>query len=144
MEGAHDIDKGINLEHFSLQVYPTKIRTELSLTEPSCLVTDRVRSTREGYVLARVCPSIHPSICPHLGGVPPPGPAGGVPRQERDTPMGVPHLGYPHQTWPGGTPTGGYPTSGTPLSDLAGGYPDGGVPHLGYPPRPGLTVPHLE
>ena len=30
--------------------------------------TDRLRSMREGYVLTRVCPSIHPSVCPHLGG----------------------------------------------------------------------------
>ena len=26
-------------------------------------ITDRVRSTREGYVLTHVCPSIHPSVC---------------------------------------------------------------------------------
>ena len=30
-------------------------------------ITDRVRSTREGYVLTRVCPSIHPSICLSTG-----------------------------------------------------------------------------
>ena len=41
----------------------------------STIVTDRVRSTREGYVLTRVCPS----ICLSTGGegVPQPGPAGG-------------------------------------------------------------------
>ena len=45
-------------------------------------ITDRVRSTREGYVLGRVCPSVclstpgggYPS--PGPGGVPQPGPGG--------------------------------------------------------------------
>ena len=31
-------------------------------------ITARVRSTREGNVLTRVCPSIHPSVCPQGGG----------------------------------------------------------------------------
>ena len=67
----------------------------------------------------RVCPSIHPSVCPHLagwgeGGIPRPGPKssqGGYPSQvqARGTPCrGVPHLGYntapPHWTWPGVVP----------------------------------------
>ena len=72
------------------------------------IFTDRVRSTREGYVLTRVCPS----VCPHLRGVPWPGPAGGV--------------------------SGGYPTLGTTPSDLAGGVPRWGVPQVPPPPaRPG-------
>ena len=87
------------------------------------LITDRVRSTREGYVLTRVCPSIHPSVCPHLGG-------GGTPA--RFSPPRVPPTsGHPP---PPVGPGRGYPTSGTPPpSDLAGGYPDGGVPHLPPP-----------
>ena len=116
------------------------------------LVTDRLRSTREGYVLTRVCPSIHPSIhlsvCPHLGGG-----GGGTPaRLNWGVPLpGVPNRGYPtsgiplsdlrylHWTWPGGTLMG-YPTLGTPLSDLARGIPQqGGYPTLGTPlVRPGL------
>ena len=32
------------------------------------IITARVRSTREGNVLTRVCPSIHPQICVHRGG----------------------------------------------------------------------------
>ena len=78
------------------------------------IITDRVRSTREGNVLTRVCPS----ICLSTPG------------------------GYPSQVQAGGTPArsdqgvplpGGYPTSGTPLSDLVGRGT-----HLRYPPiRPG-------
>ena len=39
------------------------------LIAPIALFTARVRSTREGNVLTRVCPSIHPSVCPQGGGV---------------------------------------------------------------------------
>ena len=69
----------------------------LGETSDENIVTDRVRSTREGYVLTHVCPS----VCPHLeGGVPQPGPGGGE--------------GYPSQVQAGGgTPTGG---GGTPPS----------------------------
>ena len=65
--------------------------------------------------------SVHPSVCPHLGGEPWPGPDGrGVPLPRGHPTLGtpfrpgwrVPHLGYPCQTW--------------------GGYPAWGVPHLGY------------
>ena len=98
-------------------------------------ITDHVRSTREGYVLTRVCPSICLSTPRRRGGTPARFRQGEVPQ-----PGGVPEPG----------PGGGYPTSGTPPpSDLAGGgtltggylaggYPNRGVPHLRYPPvRPG-------
>ena len=112
-----------------------------------CIVTDRVRSTREGYVLTRVCPSIHPSVCPHLGG-------GGTPARSRQreypsqvqvegTPTGgYPTSGTPHQTWPGGTRPGGYPTSGTPpVRPGQGGTLTGGTPPQVPPVRPGWGVP---
>ena len=127
--------------------------------------TNRIRSTREGYVLTRVCPSICLSVCPHLvggtparsrWGVPQPGPGkvipcSGVPHLSRVPPAwtwhgGVPHLGYPlpHQTWLG-VPLLGVPHLRPPQSDLAKGVPlPGEVPHLGYtspPMRPGGQVP---
>ena len=93
----------------------------VALTGIRWIFTDRVRSTREGNVLTRVCPSIclstlgvghpnqvqvgsTPARSSRGGGVPQPGPA-----------QGVPHLGYP------------------PPSDLAGRFPPagGGVSHLG-------------
>ena len=64
---------------------------------------------REGNVLTRVCPSIHPSVCPQ-GGTPP-GLEGGYPTQVRIRGVpwpgldgGVPKVGYPlpRQGW--GTP----------------------------------------
>ena len=90
------------------------------------IFTDRVRSTREGYVLTRVSSSIHPSVCPHLGGVTEPGPGGrgtpaksmwgggllGVtPPQVPPSDLGVPHLRYLSSDLVRGVPTGGYPTS---------------------------------
>ena len=104
------------------------------------LITDRVRSTREGYVLTRVCPSIHPSVCPYLGGtsarsrqgwVPQPGP--GMSYPDGGTPPWV-----PHQTWLGDTPTGGVPLLHW---TWPGAYPDGVYPTLDtpsvwYPPPP--------
>ena len=130
-----------------------------------CIITDCVRSTREGYVL--MCLSVDDSVCPHVGGVPRPGPGRGVPLPgpAREvprwgyptsgnppirpgwggTPLGwVPHLRYPPVRpgwgipWPG--PAGGIPHLGYPPSDLTRG-----VPHLGYPSHqtwPG--VPHLR
>ena len=87
---------------------------------------------REGYVLTRVCPS----VCPHLGGgVPQPGPDGGVYPSQGDTPLWVPPVGPGH----GGTPAGGVPHLRYPLSDLAGGYPTLGTPPVG----PGWGVPLL-
>ena len=110
---------------------------------------------REGNVLTRVCPSIHPSVCPYLGGIPHPGPGRGRGTPARSS-LGGPHLGYP--PWSdlaGGTPPqvppsdlagvplpGGTPHQVTPPSNLAGGYPCWGVPHLGYPLiGPGQEVP---
>ena len=104
------------------------------------IITDRLRSTREGYVLTRVCPSIHPSVCPHLGGYP-----------SQVHPEGVPHLRYPHQTWLGGYPNGGYPDEGypnggtppqvPPLDLGTQGVPQWGVPHLGYPRQTWSGIP---
>ena len=54
---------------------------------------------REGYVLTHVCPSIHLSVCPHLGG--------GTPA--RSSPGGTPSW-----IWLGGISTGGTLTGGTP------------------------------
>ena len=87
------------------------------------IITDRVRSTREGYVLTRVCPSIRPSVHKGRGGVPQPGPDRGVPQ------LGVP----PGQGW--GTSQQG----GTSLARM--GYPPpAGVP----PPLPASTGQHME
>ena len=116
----------------------------------------------EGNVFTRVCPSIHPSVCPHRGGGTPArsrqGGVGGYPSQVQagGTPMGyhlgypigpggyrrVPHLGYPHWTWLVGYPSMGYPPRVPSLPDLAGGYPNGGVHHLRYPHQtwPGGTL----
>ena len=79
---------------------------------------------REGYVLTRVCLSVH------TGG------GGGTPARSRR------EGGTPARSSRGVPPARGYPTSGTPHlryppgSDLAGGYPDGGIPHLRYTPLP--------
>ena len=81
---------------------------------------------REGNVFTRVCPSIHQSVCPHLGRGGTPAQGGTPPRVSPVRPgwgWGVP----PQSDLAGGTPAGGYPTSGPPLSDL----PGGGVPHVG-------------
>ena len=121
--------------------------------------TARVRSTREGNVLTRVCVSVHTCgggggvphlrsggrVVPHsrsgggypsqvwLGGYPIPGLGGGYP---------VPGLGLggtPSQVWPGGYPISGWGTQGTPYPDLEyPGYPPP-RPGMGYPPpRPGM------
>ena len=80
---------------------------------------------REGYVLTRVCPS----VCPHLVGVPRPGPdgGGGVPQPGLG---GYPSQvqargGVPQPGLTGGAPARGYPTSGTllPLDWGGGGTP---------------------
>ena len=110
-------------------------------------LTDRVRSTREGYVLTRVCTSIHLSVCPHLGGYPGQVQPGGVPQPGGIPPWippirpgrggiswwGYPTSGTPHQTW-----LGGYPTSGPPCwtwlgGSLTRGYPTSGSPHQTWP-----------
>ena len=110
------------------------------------IITDRVRSTREGNVLIRVCPS----ICLYTSRGVTPARSGG----------GVPHLGYPPSDLVGGTPARGYPSvrpghGGTPARGTPPWvppvrpdrvYPCQGVPHpgvtgvpqFGYPPiRPG-------
>ena len=113
-------------------------------------ITDRERSTREGYVLTHVCPAIHPSVplsvhtwggggtpARSRRGVPQPGPDGGYPTL--GTPPVRPGQGVPCR----GVPCRGYPSLSTPPSDLAGGTLLGssillggtlpGVCHLGYP-----------
>ena len=103
---------------------------------------------REGNVLTRVCPSIHPSICLSTGGgrVPIshnalqhfpecyvadtggtlPGPAGGVPCWGVHSRGGTLPGGYPARSSRGTLP-GGYPAGGGYLpGGYAGGYPAGG------------------
>ena len=107
-------------------------------------ITDRVRSTREGYVLTRVCPSIRLSVHrggtpPGRGGVPQPGPAGGVPGPGSD------QGGTPARSMGGlqPGPTGwGIPRRGGgeyPSLVQWGGYPappGRSTPQQGYPPPP--------
>ena len=103
------------------------------------LFTARVRSTREGYVLTRVCVSVH--TCRGRGtpsqvcgwGYPIPGLAGG------GNPSQVWMVGryYPIPGWAGGTcPRLG---RGTPSQVWVGGYPIPGLDGGGYPgyPPPG-------
>ena len=102
------------------------------------IITARVRSTREGNVLTRVCPSINLSV--HRGGCPYPimlcnisqnamSQPGGYP----DPPGGVPRSGYP----PRGVPRSRYPRGGTkvrvpPLGGYQGpGTPPGGGTRVG-------------
>ena len=105
-----------------------------------CLVTDRVRSTRESNVFSLFTPG---------GGTPARSRRGVYPSQVQ---VGGGYLdgGYPtsdtplSRTWPEGYPGRGVPHLGYPPSDLVWGYPSRGVPHLGYPSiRPGRGVPHL-
>ena len=82
------------------------------------IVTDRVSSTRGGYIFT-LC------VCPHPGGV-------GVPGPGLDGGRG----GYPVQVWMGGTLSswwwGGTLAGGVPQQE---GYPGGGVPWWGVPWR---------
>ena len=118
------------------------VNVVIKYLKESRLFTDRVRSTREDYVLTRVCPSIHPSVClskpmggTHLRYPSPSDLARGYPNR------GTPASGTPPQVPPirpdWGYPDGGYPTLGTAHwtwlgGTLTGGTP-GGVPHLGSP-----------
>ena len=106
------------------------------------IITDRVHSTREGYVLTRVCPSVflstprgrypgqvqpgggYSSQVQAGGGVSQPGPARGwgTPARSR---WGIPQPG----------PGGGYPSQVGP----GRGVPWRGVPHLRYPPPSDLA-----
>ena len=103
------------------QILETQLTTNyLKLFLPTAYVV-----RREGNVFTRVCPSIHPSVCPQVRGT--------LARSSRGG------GGYPSQVQLRGTP----PWVNHP-PDLAGGTPAGwGVPHFGYLPiRPG-RVPHL-
>ena len=70
---------------------------------------------REGYVLIRVCPSIHPSIRLSVhreGGVPCPSAAGGVPQPGSARGVFQPGPAGRYPCW--GVPQPGEPTQGTP------------------------------
>ena len=100
-----------------------------SVFDKSVIITDRVRSTREGYVLTRVCPSICLST------------PRGTPARSR---WGYPTSGTPHQTWLGGYPDQGVPHLGYPPVRPGQGYPNRGYPTSGTSPvRPGQGVPLL-
>ena len=117
------------------------------------VITARVRSTREGNVLTRVCVSVH--SC--WGG------RGGVPHLRSCREGG---LGTPSQVWPGGEcPIPGLARGGVPHSRSGRGVPhprsEWGTPQtwdrvtpltwdrvppqtrpgMGYPPRPGMGYP---
>ena len=126
------------------------------------IFTARVRSTREGNVLTRVCPSINLSV--HRGGYPYPIMLcnisqnamrwGGYP----DPPWGGTQVRYPPWlgTPPGGggtrvryppgggypgqvPPRGGYPGQVPPRGGTRVRYPPGGVTRVRYPPGGGGT-----
>ena len=128
----------------------TSILYTILILEIFVFITARVRSTREGNVLTRVCPSINLSV--HRGGYPYPimlcnisqnamRQRGGYP----DPPPGgtrvrYPPRGYPGQVPPGGVPRSGPPPGGVPGSGTPRGYPGQVPPPGGYPgqvPPPG-------
>ena len=100
--------------------------------------TARVRSTREGNVLTRVCPSINLSV--HRGGYPYPIMLCNI-SQNAMRQRGGTRVRYPPGGLPGsGTPPGGYlaqvPPGGVPRPPWGGTwvrYPPGGVPGSGTP-----------
>ena len=92
-------------------------------------VTARVRSTREGNVLTRVCPSINLSV--HRGGYPYPIMLCNI-SQNAMRQRGVPGSG-PRGGVPG--PPRGVPGSGTPRGGTRVRYPPGGGTRVRYPPR---------
>ena len=69
--------------------------------------------------------SVHPSVCPHLGGLPRPGGGGGGGTPARSSGGG--YLGQVQPRW--GYLIGWYPTLGTPPIGPGWGYPSMGVPH---------------
>ena len=127
----------------SASVLTTSIVALLKQHFHSCLVTARVRSTREGNVLTSVCPSIHPSVCPQ----------GGVPISHNalqhfpecheaagGARSGPPPGGYPDPPSPGGTRT----PPGVPEPPLGGTRTPQGVPEPPggtQTPRGGGQVP---
>ena len=103
------------------------------------LITDRVLSTREGYVLSRVCPS----VCLSTGGTPLG--RGGVPQPGPDRGLALDGGVLPSNLGQGGPPSLGGGTipgqdGGTPLSKAGWGYPliQGWMGYplagMGYPP----------
>ena len=85
----------------------------------TCIITARVRSTREGNVLTRVCPSINLSV--HRGGYP--------------YPIMLCNISQNAMRQRGGTWVR-YPPGGCTRVR----YPPGGVPGSGTPPRGGTRV----
>ena len=137
------------------QAMPQAVYMALIVMRADFLFTDRVRSTREGYVLTRVCLSVHTwggtVVRFSQWGVPKPGPGGGgYPSQLQlvggylsqvqagGYPSQVQTGGYPSQVQVGGTLMG-YPTSGTLPVRPSRGVPWWGVPHLRYPPPSDLA-----
>ena len=107
-------------------------------------ITARVRSTREGNILTRVCPSINLSV--HRGGYPYPivlcNISQNAMRQRGGTQ--TPPGGYPGQVPPRGVPGSGTPRGGTQVRYPPGGVPGSGTPPGGYPgqvPPGGEGVP---
>ena len=101
-----------------------------SPNESEIVTTDRVRSTKEGYVLTRVCPSI--CLSTRGGGHTAPGQGGTPARSNGGIPQPGPTGDIPQPGLMGGTPArsdGGYPRWGTPWPGLMG------VPKVGYPPQ---------
>ena len=99
------------------------------------LITARVRTTREGNVLTRVCLSVH-------GGYPYPIMLCNITQNAMGQPGGVPCQvqlgGVPCQVQSGGTLAGGYPGWEVPW---LGGYPGrGGTLAGGYPGRGGTLA----
>ena len=109
----------------------------------SSVITARVRSTREGNVLTRVCPSINLSV--HRGGYPYPIMLCNISQNAMRQLGGVPGQVPP----PGGGTRGGtrvryppgVPGSGTPLGGYPGQVPPGGGTRVRYPPGGSGTPP---
>ena len=139
---------------------------ERSLANCAAIITDRVRSTRGGYIFTLcVCPQEGGYLiqlmgggtpsqaqagglpCPAPGGVPCPAPGGeGYPVQvQGGYPVQLQAGGYPVQLQVGGTWLGySAPGQGTPLARVPPGQ---GTPQPGYPPSQGTPparVPHPQ
>ena len=100
------------------------LRSVIDKAPCSNVVTARVRSTREGNVLTRVCPSINLSV--HRGGYP--------------YPIMLCNISQNAMS-PGTPPPGGYRGLGTPPRGVPrSGYPPWGGTEVWVPPRGGTQV----